>query len=68
MNMTIEAKDLQSKLLTIKDSEKLPSAILEGPVLDDMTVFRRLFCLGLKVDYVNGSDRIWFCHGSEERR
>jgi len=67
MNMTIGAKDLQSKLLTIKDSEKLPSTILEGPVLDDMTVFGWLLCLGLKIDYVNGSDRIWLCHGSEER-
>ena len=60
--------DARSKLPTIEDGEELPSSVLEGPVLDDVTVLGWSTDPGLKVDDVNGSDRVWICHSSEERR
>lgn len=64
----METGDSRSKLPTIKDGEELPGSVLEGPVLDDVTVLGWPVGFGLKVDDVNGSDRVWICHGSEERR
>ena len=66
--MGTETGDSWSKLPTIKDGEELPSPVLEGPVLDDVTVLGWPVGLGLKVDDVNGSDRVWICRSSEERR
>ena len=51
--------DSRSKLPTIEDGEELPTSIPEGPVLDDVTILGWLVGMGLKVNYVNGSDRIW---------
>lgn len=56
--LTIKTIDLWSRLPTIKDGEELPSSVLEDPVLDDMAILGWLVGLGLKVDDVNGSDRV----------
>jgi hypothetical protein len=63
----IEMDGLWFELLTIKDGEEPPSSVLEGPILDDMTVLGWLVGLGLEVDDVNGSDRVWVRRGGEER-
>jgi len=63
----METGDSRSTFPTIKDGKELPGSVLEDPVLDGVTVLGRLVCLGLKVDDVNGSDRVWVCRCNEER-